>query len=153
MGARGPAPTPTATKKARGTYRPDRAPQREAEPELVSTVPPPPKWLTLKTERDEWNRTAAVLVNAGLLSLADFDTLALYCRTKINYLKASRRARRHPVTIAQSGYEAVGPWVTITKQHLAELIKLGASLGMNPASRTRIEANPKQPGKRDGLIQ
>jgi hypothetical protein len=32
-------------------------------------------------------------------------------------------------------------------------MKLGASLGMNPASRTRIEANPKQPRQGDGLIQ
>jgi phage terminase small subunit len=86
MGARGPAPVPSAVKRARGTYRADRAPRREAEPELVSTVPPAPKWLTLKAERQVWADTAAVLIAAGLLTLADHDTLAAYCRAKVNYI-------------------------------------------------------------------
>ena len=109
-------------------------------------------WL-LKSEKKVWNEIAAVLIDAGLLSLADFDALAFYARAKVAYLRTSRKARTCPVSISEkSGYESVSPWVVMARQHLQELIKLGASLGMNPSARTRIEVAPK-PAKTDGLIQ
>lgn len=81
MGARGPAPTPTAVKKLRQTFRPDRAPQNEAIPNLArGDQLKAPDWLG-QGAREKWEELALRLHSLGLLTEIDLDTFALYCTT------------------------------------------------------------------------
>ncbi len=152
MGARGPQPTPNDVKRQRGTLRstPDR---RAADAELVTTVPEPPKWLSLKAEKVEWAEAAEYLIAQGTFARADYDTLACYCSTKISWLKERKLARKHPITVAQSGNVSPGPHYKMAKEYLSDMQKLAHALGMTPASRTRLDAVPAAPAKQDDLIQ
>ena len=54
MGQRGPSPKPTELKKLHGTYRPDRAPANEAEPNPASPYQlKAPEWLNERAT-DKW---------------------------------------------------------------------------------------------------
>ncbi len=60
MGSRGPAPTPTETLKARGSWR---AKIRDGEPEFKNGKPSCPKFLPAEA-RAEWRRQVKALVLA-----------------------------------------------------------------------------------------
>lgn len=152
MGERGPAPKPTTLKKLHGTYRPDRAPEKEAAPNRASGDQlKAPDWLTWRA-KDKWEELALRLHSLGLLTEIDLDTLALYCTAWSNWRDAEEAVREHGATTeAQSGYQAVSPHVTRAKNHLAELIKLGGLLGLSPSARTRIEAAPEA-SQDEGLL-
>ena len=140
MGERGPAPKPTALKRLHGTYRPDRAPEKEATPHLASGDQlQAPDWLS-QGAREKWEELALRLHSLGVLTEIDLDVFALYCTAWSNWRDAEEAVREHGATTkAQSGYEAVSPHVTRAKNHLSELIKLSNLLGFNPSARTRIE--------------
>ena len=142
---RGPAPTPTAVKKLRQTFRPDRAPANEAEPNPASPYQlKAPEWLSERAT-DKWNELALRLHSLGLLTEIDLDVFALYCVTWDRWRESEEAVKKNgAITVAQSGYQAVSPHVTRSKNHLAELIKLSGLLGLSPSARTRVEANPKR---------
>ena len=70
MGLRGPRPTPSVIKQARGTYRPDRAPANEAR---AIGKPRCPKWLN-KDAAVEFRRLVRLLGQMGLLGSAPLIT-------------------------------------------------------------------------------
>ncbi len=75
MGARGPTPTPSIIKERRGTYRPDRAADREATPNLATGEQlKAPKWLS-EGAREKWNELALRLHNQGLLTELDLERI------------------------------------------------------------------------------
>jgi P27 family predicted phage terminase small subunit len=152
MGQRGPAPTPSIIKHRRGTYRSDRAPDREASPNLATGDElKAPDWLS-EGAREKWNELALRLHNQGLLTELDLDIFAAYCTAWANWRHAEEAIRREgPTTTAQSGYQAVSPHVTRARNHLAEVIKLSGLLGLSPSARSRIEATPEKPEEK-GLL-
>lgn len=152
MGQRGPIAASNAEKERRGTLR-ARDAKREVEPDLVKSIPDPPKWLTLRSEKEEWAATAEVLIAAGLLTVADYDTLACYVSVKISWLKERKLARKKPTTSSAKGWEAPSPHYTMAKQYLSDMAKFQAALGMSPASRARVDATPVVQPKKDDLIQ
>ena len=151
MGARGPAPKPTALKKLRGTYRPDRAQDGEVFPDPPPDLSSPP-WLSERA-REKWNQMAPMLVDQGLLTACDLDTLALYCSTWDRWRGAAENLDREgSTTTAQSGYQQISPHYTIAKNSLAELRALADRLGLNPSARTRIGVSPQEQRKDDLLV-
>ena len=152
MGARGPAPTPTAIKKRRQTFRPDRAPQNESSPNPASGEQlKAPEWLSQEAKA-KWDELALRLHGQGLLTEIDLDVFALYCVTWSRWREAEEAlTSKGPTTTAQSGFQAVSPHVTRAKNHLAELIKLGGLLGLSPSARSRIEVSPKE-AREDELL-
>lgn len=136
----GPVPKPSALKKLQGTYRSDRA-RGEVFPPSVEDLSPP-DWLSDRAQ-EKWNELAPMLAADGLLTECDLDTLALYCQTWIHYLDAAKALEEGGTTsVARSGYEQVSPYVTIAKNCLADLIKIGDRLGLNPSTRTRLQVQP-----------
>ena len=145
-------PVPSAIKKRRQTFRPDRAPENEATPNLASANQlKAPDWLS-EPATAKWNELALRLHNQGLLTELDLDAFALYCTAWANWRDAEEQIQeKGPTTTAQSGFQAVSPHVTRARNHLAELIKLQGVLGLSPSARTRIETAPA--GKStDGLL-
>ena len=145
MGARGPAPTPSIVKERRGSYRQDRAPVNEATPNLSSGHQLiAPKWLS-GGAREKWEELALRLHNLGLLTEIDLDCFAAYCTSWSNWRSAEDSVKEHGATTkAQSGYVQVSAHCTRARNHLAEIIKLGALLGLSPSARTRVEAQPEK---------
>jgi P27 family predicted phage terminase small subunit len=140
--ATGPAPKPSTLKKLHGTFRLDRAPEFEAIPNLASRDQlKAPDWLSERAT-EKWNELALRLHNQGLLTELDLDTLSLYCTAWSNWRDAEEALLTEgPTTEAQSGYKAVSPHVTRSKNHVSELVKLGSLLGLSPSARIRIEVS------------
>jgi P27 family predicted phage terminase small subunit len=147
----GPAPKPTAQKMLEGTYRPDRANANEAFPSVPDSLDAPDH-LSEGAALDKWSELAPILSRNGLLTECDLDTLTLYCQTWARYVEAETRLQTEgSTTTAQSGYQQVSAWVTISKNTRADLLKLGDRLGLNPSSRSRINTTP-QAEESDGLL-
>lgn len=153
MGHRGPSPKPSSLKKLHGTFRPDRAPEHEAIPNLASGDQlKAPDWLSERATT-KWGELALRLHSLGLLTEIDLDVFAAYCVSWSNWRDAEECIEKYgAITKAQSGYEAVSPHVTRAKNHLAELIKLQNLLGLSPSARTRIDVSLQQAEESDGLL-
>lgn len=146
MGKRGPRPTPTATKKRRGTYRPDRAPKNEAKPDGDAI---PPEWLS-KRARGRWPEIVPQLTRCGLATSADEGTLGRYVELLCSWLDARDDAARHVGEYHRTQAGAVKPHPSheeVRKYH-RELLAIEREFGMTPSARTRIEI-PGEPGEPD----
>ena len=153
MGHRGPSPKPSSLKKLHGTFRPDRAPEHEAIPNLASRDQlKAPDWLSERATA-KWGELSLRLHSLGLLTEIDLDVFAAYCVSWSNWRAAEECIQKYGATTkAQSGYEQVSPHVTRAKNHLAEVIKLSNLLGFNPSARTRIEVSPQEKRRDDLLV-
>ena len=76
MGKRGPAPTPTAVLRLRGTYRKHRS-RREPTPD--STAPECPDWLDDQA-KEAWAQVLPQLERMGVMTGIDGNALARYCQ-------------------------------------------------------------------------
>ena len=133
------APTPTRIKALRGTLRPDRL-KREAQPK--ATRPQCPRWLSGDARR-AWRRLAPVLRHAGLLTQADQNALARYCRLWQRWCQAEAHIETHGhIVKSQSGVAVTNPSVAVAVKLSAELRQLETAFGLTPSARTRIDVPP-----------
>lgn len=140
MGLRGPKPKPSALRALEGN--PGR--RNRSEPRPTPAAPPRPAWLC-PVGAAKWDQLVPELSRLGLLTLVDGDVLAAYCQTWADYLWAVEELKRTGRTYkAVSGYMGPHPAVAIQRDARASLIKLGASFGMDPASRARFSVAPPE---------
>lgn len=162
MGARGPAPKPTALKQLAGNPG-KRAPNKN-EPRPVAKKPKMPahftpqiaeqdaakEWAVQQREffelaRAEWRRVARELGNVpGLLTSVDADALAMYCETYARWVQASQKLAAGGMveklkTKTGSEYYAISPYMTIVSQCVGTMKQFLSEFGMTPASRSRIQ--------------
>lgn len=146
MGRRGPPRKPTALKLLHGTYRVDRAPQNEPQPELV--MPKPPKHLS-PLAREEWALVSEELYGLGLLSRIDRAALAAYCEFWADWVEASERCsttedgRDRKVMQLPDGSIKENPYYGIKKRAAELMYRFIIEFGMSPASRSRINVANK----------
>jgi P27 family predicted phage terminase small subunit len=144
MGLRGPKPTPTAIKQARGTFRPDRAAGSEARPVGRPTCP---TWLGKDAKR-EFRRLVKVLTEMGLIGSIDGNALARYASTWVRWGQAMQMIEKAGEVMlykdAAGKVKAVQPsaFNSIARGLAEQLDRLEASFGMNPSARSRIEVAP-----------
>ncbi len=121
------------------TQKPGQLP--DAAP--LENVPAPPGDLS-DPARTAWIQLAPELVAMGTLSRVDLRALGMYCRAEARYLEAEDRiAEEGAVVRGGHGGPIKNPWVTISESSVAQMLKIGAELGMTPATRSRIR-RPKQ---------
>ena len=143
MGKRGPRPTPSNVKIARGTYRPDRVGN---EPQPVG-MPKCPAWLSADGKK-EFKRLVKVLGQMGLLGAADQNSLARYASTWVRWRQAIQIVERGgEVTIYKDEdgkIKSIQPaaFAAIARGLAEQLDKLESAFGMTPAARSRIEVAP-----------
>ena len=144
MGLRGPKPTPTAIKQARGTFRPDRAAGSEARPTGRPTCP---AWLSKDAKR-EFRRVVKVLSGMGLIGTADSNALARYASTWVRWRQTVQMIEKAGEVVVyrdeQGKPKAVQPsaFNAIARGLAEQLDRLEQSFGMNPSARSRIEVAP-----------
>ena len=102
----------------------------------LASVPSPPTWLS-KAAKAEWKRVAPILVERGVLTIADLATLE-------GFATAMGRVREAEATIRSEGATYVGssgpkrhPAVTTQDAALKTARLFAAELGLTPYSRSR----------------
>ena len=149
----GRPPKPTRLKELHGTYRRDRAPKNEAQPE--ARRPTCPRWLS-GDARKAWRRLAPRLYAAGLLTQVDQNALSRYCQLWARWRASEAHILEHgAVCKMPSGYSAQNPHVGISTKLAALLSRLESDFGMSPSARTKISVAPalEQPTELDQLIE
>ena len=139
MGQRGPAPTPTATLEARGSWR---AKTRKDEP-VAEGKPRCPEWLTGDAKK-AWRKLMPALHQAGLAGEIDRHALARYCQLWARWCELEQfiaeRGTVYPVKNKDG--EAVDmkefPHVGRASKLADQLLKLEQQFGMTPAARAAL---------------
>lgn len=145
MGKRGTKKTPTKDKKAKGTYRADRAFGDEVEFDILSEEPPPPPILEADGI-EEWKRIIPQLQSRGILNVTDYSMIVAYCLEVQTYREAKMSLKKEgvyqPMTNkGGSEYMAVNPNVQVANKALANFIRIATEFGFTPSSRTRISVS------------
>lgn len=139
---RGRKATPTAIKELSGN--PGKRPLNGAEPKPRKGRPPCPKHLTGEA-RKEWNRVSRLLEKVGVLTHADRGVLAAYCQAWAKWVDAETTlAGEELVLKSDKGNMYQSPWVGVARQAMNDMVKLGAELGLTPASRVRLKVEPPE---------
>jgi P27 family predicted phage terminase small subunit len=139
---RGRKPKPTVLKLLEGN--PGKRALNEREPTPPADIPDCPEYLD-EEARGEWFRTAAVLRDMGLLTLADRTALAAYCVAYSRWLKAERQVQKYgAVTLSPNKkFPMKSPYLSVADQALETMRKFMVEFGLTPSSRSRI----RLPGK------
>lgn len=161
MGARGPAPKPTAIKNLAGN--PGKRAANQNEPKPRAKRPRMPVHFTpvdqaesselenrarrefYEIARAEWRRIVRELGTVpGLLTSVDGDAISMYAETYARWVVASQKLAMGGLVVemsTQNGgkYMATSPYMAIVNQCLKTMKQLLTEFGMTPASRTRIQ--------------
>lgn len=152
MGARGPAPKPTALKLLEGNQ--GHRPINNSEPHPRPIAPPCPAWLDA-TARREWRRISPELERLGLLTGVDLAGLANYCNLFSTIVRCERilqksgltmELREPSVTDADGNvvpgavkYIQQRPEVAIRHKAILGIRPYLAEFGLTPAARGRMQ--------------
>jgi len=157
----GPAKTPTKLKVIRGTFRKDRAPKREADPEVVTEVPKPPTGMP-RHGRRMWNRLAAELVAKDLLTVVDLEALEALCSAYALFKEARQAIYRYRDADGKWRHRTAGeylagrnsqtiPELGAMRQALALMKSYMVEFGLTPAARGKIELPAREPKDEDPM--
>lgn len=144
MGARGPAPTPTAILERRGSWR---AATREGEPRPPVAEPAKPRWLPREAAKF-WDLVVPQLLALGVLAEIDWSVLAQFCeaRAEVNRWRRVLDKEGWVLTTRTKGggmYKYLNPHVSLINKAREQLRSAEARLGLSPADRTRIRLEPQ----------
>lgn len=126
---------------------PGKRPLNEREPVGPQGIPDCPAFLD-EEARAEWFRTAKVLSDMGLLTMADRSALAAYCVAYSRWVQAEDQVKKFG-TIVKSpdkGFPMKSPYLTVADQALETMRKFMVEFGLTPSSRSRIRVPEAQPG-------
>lgn len=140
MGQRGPAPKSTKMRVLEGV--PGHRPLNENEPEPDAGAVCP-EWLS-DDAKEQWAYFAPVLERCGILTEADRLTLAQYCDSAANWIKATKKVATLDSLVNSMGRtpKLSGP-VMVQRNYADLMLKFGSKLGLSPSDRTGIKATPK----------
>ncbi len=149
---RGRKPKPAAV---RDQVKPVRSQRKAAAPSadsaakvLVGGVAPPASVKGFALEL--WNKLAPTLMLAKLLSPADVQAFARYCRLSARWEEAERTIDDEGLTYesesAHGKLKRAHPAAMLSMRYSRELLTLETQFGLLPAERQRIMANRAQTG-------
>lgn len=147
MGLRGPKPTPSAIKVARGTWRADRAAPHEP---TVSGKPSCPAWLQPEAKK-EFRRLVRLLGDMGVIGQVDGNALSRYATTWLRWRQAIQMIEKTGEIQVVRGDDGKptgvkpSPYIYLARSLAEQLDKLEAAFGLNPSARSRITvSNPPE---------
>ena len=139
-----PARKPSQLKKLTGTYRADRAPGKEAEPEAAASLRTP-KGLS-KHAAAFWRRYAADLAALGLVTGPDLPALQLMAMTWGIALDAAELVSRDGLTrLDENQVERKHPALQIFRDSALAYRQWATEFGMTPLARGRIDVSATSP--------
>jgi P27 family predicted phage terminase small subunit len=158
MGSGGHNRKPKQRKIIEGTFRKDRNPQNEPEPEAYRDAPKPPSHLG-RFGKKLWKQLSQRLTSEGLLTVLDLQALELLCETYDQYRQAHeavyiiyeydeegkrRRKRRTLGEYLRGRNSQTMPEYTAMNRHFENMTKLLREFGMTPVARNRVEIPEKE---------
>ncbi len=149
----GPAPKPTAIRKAEGTTGRGASGRNKREPKPPVKVPPAPRELS-DDARVVWQRLGKHLAAHGLITSLDELAFAALCDSYAAFLRLTAQAAQLGGDIVKvHGQLVSNPARVAAGREFEKFRKLLAEFGLTPAARTRIavEADPARPA--DGIEQ
>jgi P27 family predicted phage terminase small subunit len=145
MGRRGPAPTPTAILKLRGSPLATKR-RNLREPKGPPGRPRCPDWLD-EDAKAAWRHLIPQLDSMGVLTRIDGNALARYCRLWSRWRKAEafldKNGEMYPLKDEAGKVKCFQPFpqVSIANKLAQQLTRLEQEFGMTPSARTRIQLN------------
>ncbi|GLS27745.1 phage terminase small subunit P27 family [Marinibactrum halimedae] len=146
----GRPPKPTAVKELEGN--PGKRPLNEDEPkyDIIRNADPPK---TLNEEAAEyWCHYAPLLGSRGVLTVADLHNLEVFCQSYADFQAAERLVIEHGMLVEGASGLKKNPALTIKNEAAARMQRFGAALGLDPSSRSRIQA-PKNPEEENEFLK
>jgi P27 family predicted phage terminase small subunit len=153
---------PTQTKIIHGTFRKDRAPKNEPQPEKVREIPRPPSYLS-KYAKKAWKALAGELVEKGILTVIDSLAMEVCCEAYGQYRLAyeavfrpvdPETGKRMKQTLAEymkdRNSQTMPEYTAMTKAwgtFKSYLIEFG----MTPAARTKLDITDKKGEETDPM--
>jgi P27 family predicted phage terminase small subunit len=138
MGLRGPAPKPTALKLLEGN--PSHRPLNLNEPRPLVGEPTIPAHLN-KDARKEWRRLVPILLQMGVLTVADGGQLGNLCVVYSTMSRAQAQLDKSGLLMkTTAGYVQTNPLLKVVATQMAPIGSISREFGLSPASRTRIHA-------------
>lgn len=151
MGKRGPAKKPAELEALEGN--PGRRPRNTKAPK-VKGAPVEPDYLDDYGLR-VWRRLVGAMP-AGVYRATDSDLLAAYCEAAALHRRAATMIRiEGEIAVGEKGTPFQNPWVAILNRQAQLLATLGTRLGLDPAARQALNADPDEdapPSKFEGLF-
>src|SRR5437868_12793938 len=136
MGRRGPAPKPTAIKKAEGN--PGKRKLNTEDPQPLPGVPECPDHLDA-VARKEWGRLSPILMGMKVLTEADYIALGNLCQAYSTLIDAQKHLNKGGILFkTPSGYIQQNPLLGIIRAQTNIVNGLLREFGLTPSSRTRI---------------
>jgi P27 family predicted phage terminase small subunit len=155
---RGKKPKPTSLRLIEGN-REHRTIHDENEPRPERKAPPRPKELDVD-ERKAWRYLVKELDKMGTLATSDRANMTAYCHAWGVWIRAKRKlnelAKDNPdceIIMTDKGNWIQNPWLSNANRGMADVVKYGSFLGLDPTSRTRIKTEvPETKSLRDELL-
>lgn len=140
MGRRGPAAKPIALLKQSGSWR---ANINKNAPEPGDGVPVMPTFLCAEAV-GFWNSLVPLLLDMKLLTIADGDSLALYCQSLARLAECERVINEEGLTYTQFAEDGsirmirARPEQRMAKELYTIVSRLGKEFGLSPSSRAHL---------------
>lgn len=140
---RGRKPKPVELKILQGNPGKRPIPDDIPQPEKLYTVPEAPAWLD-DYAKEIWNDLALKLTKAGILSELDINVLAYYCSAASICIMARKRIEEKTMIMTFKNEDGTlkhaqkSPFITVYREALDDVIRLGAQLGLSPSERARL---------------
>lgn len=146
---KGRKPIPTALKVLKGTDQPCRTNKKDALSQVVSKVPPPPRWFT-KLGKKIYKDVTRQLTASKVLTPADLEMLIAYCQEYSTYLEAMEQfntgAEDRVISVETKAgtSKQVNPLFKIAQASLEKAKAIGVEYGLTPSSRARVNQVKEQ---------
>lgn len=141
----GPAPTPSAVLKLRGSHRAKTGREFEPKPKYQRKFKAA-KWMNEKTVK-LFRNICDRLKPAGVMTAIDRDALVAYAYTWSMFEESAEWVSKHgqmqPIKDDNGVVVELRPWpqVKIVKDLLPILLRYQQEFGMTPSSRTRVSVD------------
>jgi P27 family predicted phage terminase small subunit len=142
MATKGPRPTPTELRLARGTHRNTRHGDASQEPK-GDTIPLPDPPESLKEHGvQKWIECGQKLSLLGLLESRYLDALEMYCRAwdRLAFYETTLE-QTGEFFVAESGYVGRHPAANGAKEARDEIRRYQVEFGLTPSSSTGIKVS------------
>jgi len=137
VGARGPAPKPTALVLLEGN--PGKRPINHAEPQPRLKTPRCPDYLD-EEAKNEWKRLVRILRHMKLLTEADYISLGNLCQAYSTMIKAQMKLSESGLLFKTgSGYVQQSPLLGVVNTCMETITRLCREFGLTPSSRSRMQ--------------
>ncbi len=157
MGRRGPLAKPTALKILQGNPGKRPLPKREPKPKPTLSIPQPPDHLPA-LGKSAWQSLASPLHALDLLTDLDLHALESYCTAYAFWrlMLVEVQTRGHTLAVEDENgnlkYTQPTPEARLMLNYAAEMSRWSKVLGLGPAYRVGLNADPNSQDDADPLI-